>query len=71
MTALTAYFDPTLWRDWFGAGVDQLGHTTFWFAVGQIVFINALLSGDNALVIAYAMGWFGGMHAPPPAPTQQ
>ena len=54
MTALTAYFDPTLWRDWFGAGVDQLGHTTFWFAVGQIVFINALLSGDNALVIAMA-----------------
>jgi YjbE family integral membrane protein len=54
VTALTAYFDPTLWRDWFGAGVDQLGHTTFWFAVGQIVFINALLSGDNALVIAMA-----------------
>ena len=54
MVTLTAYFDPPLWRDWFGAGVDQLGYTTFWFAVGQIVFINALLSGDNALVIAMA-----------------
>jgi YjbE family integral membrane protein len=54
VAALTAYFDLTQWRDWFGAGVDQLGYTSFWLAVGQIVFINALLSGDNALVIAMA-----------------
>lgn len=54
MAAITEYFDPALWRDWFGAGVDQLGYTTFWFAVGQIIFINALLSGDNAIVIAMA-----------------
>jgi YjbE family integral membrane protein len=54
VAAITAYFNPALWRDWFGAGVDQLGYTTFWFAVGQIIFINALLSGDNAIVIAMA-----------------
>jgi YjbE family integral membrane protein len=54
VAAITAYFNPALWRDWFSAGVDQLGYTTFWFAVGQIIFINALLSGDNAIVIAMA-----------------
>src|ERR1700744_5912296 len=27
---------------------------TFWFAVGKIIWINVLLSGDNALVIAMA-----------------
>ena len=35
-------------------GVDQLGYTAFWLAVGQIIFINVLLSGDNAIVIAMA-----------------
>ncbi len=54
MAAITEIFNPALWREWFSAGVDQLGYTTFWFAVGQIVFINALLSGDNAIVIAMA-----------------
>lgn len=54
MAALTAYFGPALWRDWFSAGIDQLGYTTFWFAVVQIIFINVLLSGDNAIVIAMA-----------------
>ncbi|HEV3158821.1 MAG: TerC family protein [Xanthobacteraceae bacterium] len=43
-----------MWREWLSAGVDQLGYTAFWFAVGQIIFINALLSGDNAIVIAMA-----------------
>nr|WP_245473905.1 YjbE family putative metal transport protein [Bradyrhizobium zhanjiangense] len=28
--------------------------TTFWLAVGKIIWINVLLSGDNALVIALA-----------------
>jgi YjbE family integral membrane protein len=48
------YFSPVLWRDWFTAGVNQLGYTAFWIAVGQIIFINVLLSGDNAIVIAMA-----------------
>jgi YjbE family integral membrane protein len=48
------FFSPVVWRDWFNAGVNQLGYPTFWFAVAQIIFINVLLSGDNAIVIAMA-----------------
>ncbi len=54
MAAITEIFNLALWREWLSAGVDQVGRTTFWFAVGQIIFINALLSGDNAIVIAMA-----------------
>lgn len=54
MAAIVEYFNPALWREWLSAGVDQLGYTAFWLAVGQIIFINALLSGDNAIVIAMA-----------------
>jgi YjbE family integral membrane protein len=54
VSAIAAFFDLALWREWFSAGVDQLGYTTFWLAIGQIIFINALLSGDNAIVIAMA-----------------
>lgn len=54
VAAITDLLNPASWRDWLSAGVDQLGHTTFWFAVGQIIFINVLLSGDNAIVIAMA-----------------
>jgi YjbE family integral membrane protein len=54
LALLAAYFSPTLWRDWLSAGVEQLGYTTFWLALGQIIFINVLLSGDNAIVIAMA-----------------
>jgi YjbE family integral membrane protein len=54
VAAITEFFNPALWREWFSAGIGQLGYTTFWFAVGQIIFINALLSGDNAIVIAMA-----------------
>jgi YjbE family integral membrane protein len=32
----------------------DLQSPTFWFAVGKIIWINVLLSGDNALVIAMA-----------------
>jgi YjbE family integral membrane protein len=41
-------------RDWLHAGIEHLGYTAFWFAVLQIIFINLLLSGDNAVVIAMA-----------------
>lgn len=54
VASLAPYLSPALWRDWLHAGIDQLGYTAFWFAVLQIVFINILLSGDNALVIAMA-----------------
>jgi len=32
----------------------EMATTTFWVAVGKIIWINVLLSGDNALVIALA-----------------
>ena len=32
----------------------DLSSPTFWVALGQIIWINALLSGDNAVVIALA-----------------
>src|SRR5689334_20597766 len=54
VAAITDFLSLAGWRDWLSAGVDQLGYTTFWFAVGQIIFINVLLSGDNAIVIAMA-----------------
>ena len=54
MAALVEYLNPALWRDWVHAGVEQLGYAAFWFAVLQIIFVNLLLSGDNAVVIAMA-----------------
>lgn len=54
MASLVEYLNPALWREWFDASVDQLGYTAFWFAVLQIIFVNFLLSGDNAVVIAMA-----------------
>jgi len=52
--AVAEYLHPALWRDWIHAGVAQLGYAAFWLAVLQIIFINMLLSGDNAVVIAMA-----------------
>jgi YjbE family integral membrane protein len=54
VAASVEYLNPALWRDWLHAGVAQLGYTALWFAVLQIIFINVLLSGDNAIVIAMA-----------------
>jgi YjbE family integral membrane protein len=36
------------------AGWADMGHTEFWVALVKIMWINILLSGDNALVIAMA-----------------
>jgi YjbE family integral membrane protein len=36
------------------AGWADIGHTEFWVALVKIMWINILLSGDNALVIAMA-----------------
>ena len=54
MGLIAELLHPALWSDWLNADVDQFGHASFWAAVLQIVFINCLLSGDNALVIAMA-----------------
>src|ERR1700719_3268922 len=34
--------------------IDSLGNATFWISVLQVIVINILLSGDNAVVIAMA-----------------
>jgi YjbE family integral membrane protein len=45
---------PALWGELLRGSVNDLGRGEFWFAALQIVFINVLLSGDNAVVIAMA-----------------
>jgi YjbE family integral membrane protein len=48
------YLHPSLWGDMLHASVNDMGRAAFWAAVLQIVFVNILLSGDNAIVIAMA-----------------
>ena len=48
------YLHPSLWGAMLHASVSNMGGTAFWAAVLQIIFINILLSGDNAVVIAMA-----------------
>ncbi|HEX4043826.1 MAG TPA: TerC family protein [Xanthobacteraceae bacterium] len=54
MGGVAQYFHSALWRDWFEAAIAQLGYAAFWLAVLRIIFVNFLLSGDNAVVIAMA-----------------
>ena len=54
MGSVLQYLHPSLWGDMLHASVNDLGRAAFWAAVLQIVFINILLSGDNAVVIAMA-----------------
>jgi YjbE family integral membrane protein len=49
--SIAQYVDPSLWA---GVVETDVVHATFWLAVLQIIFINILLSGDNAVVIAMA-----------------
>ena len=34
--------------------MEHIGDATFWVALGKIIWVNILLSGDNAVVIALA-----------------
>jgi YjbE family integral membrane protein len=52
--SIAQVFHPSVWSDMLHAGVNTMGGAAFWAAVLQIVFINILLSGDNAVVIAMA-----------------
>ena len=62
MNSLPQVLDPAN----IGAFFTQLQADThrpaFWFAVGKIIWINVLLSGDNALVIAMACRGLHGRH---------
>src|SRR5438093_702358 len=50
--------DPAMWGSILASGWSDIGQTAFWVALLKIMWINILLSGDNAVVIA--MAWRGG-----------
>lgn len=52
--SIAQYLNPAFWSDGLQASVPGLGGAAFWIAIPQIVLINLLLSGDNAVVIAMA-----------------
>jgi YjbE family integral membrane protein len=51
---LSQVFDPANLGAFFTQFQTDLQKPAFWLAVGKIIWINVLLSGDNALVIAMA-----------------
>src|SRR3977135_590189 len=46
--------DPSTWLAMIESGWAGMGPTVFWVALLKIMWINVLLSGDNAVVIAMA-----------------
>jgi YjbE family integral membrane protein len=46
--------DPAAWLGMISTGWGEVGQTAFWVALLKIMWINILLSGDNAVVIAMA-----------------
>ncbi|WP_439375119.1 TerC family protein [Bradyrhizobium sp. DASA03120] len=54
MNWLWQIFDPAAIGAFFTQFRNEMAEPTFWIAVGKIIWINILLSGDNALVIALA-----------------
>src|SRR5260370_38837002 len=46
--------DPATWLAMVSSGWSEMGQTAFWVALLKIMWINVLLSGDNAVVIAMA-----------------
>ena len=54
MNWLWQIFDPATIGSFFTQFRNEMAEPTFWIAVGKIIWINILLSGDNALVIALA-----------------
>lgn len=54
MGSIAQYLNSWPWGDRLPAGGDGMEHAAFWIAVLQIVVVNILLSGDNAVVVAMA-----------------
>jgi YjbE family integral membrane protein len=52
--SLAQMLDPAAWSAMLLSGWESMGQAEFWVAVAKIIWINILLSGDNALVIAMA-----------------
>src|SRR6202158_458881 len=46
--------NPAAWLAMIGSGWNDMDRTGVWVAVGKIIRVNVLLSGDNAVVIAMA-----------------
>ncbi len=62
MTLLTQIIDPAGIGAFFVQLQADLHRPAYWLAVGKIIWINVLLSGDNALVIAMACRGLHGSH---------
>ena len=56
MNWLWQIFDPATISAFFTQFQAEMQQPAFWVALGKIMWINILLSGDNALVIAMASG---------------
>ena len=54
MNWLWQIFDPATISAFFTQFQTEMQQPAFWVALGKIMWINILLSGDNALVIAMA-----------------
>ena len=54
MDSIGQMADPATWLSMLESGWGDMGHTAFWVALLKIMWINILLSGDNAVVIAMA-----------------
>jgi len=52
--SVAQYMSPEFWDTLFQQSWAQIGQPGFWFGVAQIIWVNILLSGDNAVVIALA-----------------
>jgi YjbE family integral membrane protein len=62
VNSLFQVIDPANLGALFGQVQTEMHTTAFWLAVGKIIWINVLLSGDNALVIAMACRGLHGRH---------
>jgi YjbE family integral membrane protein len=62
VTSLLQAIDPDNVGAFFAQIRTDMHTTVFWIAVGKIIWINVLLSGDNALVIAMACRGLHGRH---------
>jgi YjbE family integral membrane protein len=51
---IAQFLHPSLWSAMLHASAGNMDSAAFWAAVLQIIFVNILLSGDNAVVIAMA-----------------
>jgi YjbE family integral membrane protein len=54
VNSLQQMMDPAALWAMVSSGWSDMGHAEFWLALAKIMWINILLSGDNAVVIAMA-----------------